>query len=1033
MKNHSGWLRVWLWASAFLFGMQLAFGSVGGSISGLVTDPSGAVIVGAEVVALNTATAIKNTNKTDTAGFYSFPTLPIGPYEIQVRQTGFKEFRVTGLVIDANAALRVDAVLQVGTVTQEVSVSATAVQVDTTSTQVGEVIGSNTMEIVPLNGRSFIDLMALQPGVVPQSSGMYGTTISGDLNSGNFSVSGARESANGFMLNGGNVQEGYSMGTEIIPNLNSIAEFRILTNNADAEYGNYAGGLVNAITKSGTNQFHGDAFEFVRNYDLDSRNFFSTGRPILRKNEFGGTLGGPIRHDKLFFFVDYQGNRQGVGTETGEVLVPSNQDLTGNLSDQTSSLTGTVVGQNFANQLTQKLGYPVTVNEPYYTPGCTSANCVFPNAVIPQSAWASPAAPLIKYIPPQNHSGYFETAAYPNTLQDDKTSGRLDANTRIGLLSGYYFYDDYSQVNPYPNADVPGFSASNAGRAQNINFAVTKNFGPSSVNEFRLNYTRFAAASDIPLQGIGVSLSSLGFVEGPGTLGIYPITPAQYAGVLPIYFNNFTIGIPSISYNYNNTYQVLDNFSKVIGTHSLKFGGEWHYDWITHKSYGEQMGEFTFNGSETGSDFADFLIGAPSSYDQGQQLPFHTRTKYYSAYAQDSWRAQKDLTVNYGVRWESSSPFYEAFNQMEALKYGESSVVFPGSPTGWVFPGDPGIPTTIAPTRWNNFAPRIGIAYAPHADTGFWGKVLGGAGKTSIRAAFGIYYTAFEDAALENAEGDAPFGYFWSSVAPPEFSTPYVDRQTGFVRGQKFPAPFPPTRPVPSAQHPDTNVDWPSFLPISSSPVLGRNDTLPYSEDYNLTIQRQLGPNTMLSVGYVGTQGHRLISPVESNIGNPALCLSLSQSSEVMGPPNDATCGPNGENTIYYPITGGVVNGTRGPFGNAFGSNDYFNTMGNSNYNSLQTSVRHSSGRSQFLVAYTYSKVLANASSWGSGNEVVNPLNYKLSKALAAFDATNNFVASYNYEIPFDKLWRANRLTRGWVITGITHFSTGLPILRAYP
>ena len=217
MFNRTRSLRVSLWISIFLLAMPLAFGSVGGSISGLVTDPSGAVIAGAEIIALNTATGIKQTIKTDAAGFYSFPSLPIGPYEIDVREAGFKEFRATGLVIDANTALRVDAALQVGTVTQEVSVSASAVQVDTVSTQVGEVIGSTAMEVVPLNGRSFVDLMALQPGVVPKQSGMYSGTVSGSSDSGNYSVSGARESANGFMLNGGNVKPGKAMAPWSFP------------------------------------------------------------------------------------------------------------------------------------------------------------------------------------------------------------------------------------------------------------------------------------------------------------------------------------------------------------------------------------------------------------------------------------------------------------------------------------------------------------------------------------------------------------------------------------------------------------------------------------------------------------------------------------------------------------------------------------------------------------------------------------------------------------------------------------------------
>jgi len=1027
MTIPKGWLRFSLWASIFLLGMQVAWGSVGGSISGLVKDPTGAVVAGAEVTAINTDTGVQHKAKTDAAGFYSFPSLPLGHYRVEINQSGFKAYRATNLVIDVNSALRVDATLELGAVTQEVSVSAAAVQVETTNTQMGEVIGTNKMELVPLNGRSYTDLLALQPGVVPQSSGMYtnsGAKPSGELNAGTLSVSGQRESSNGFMVNGGNVQEGLYMGTAIIPNLDSIAEFRILTNDADAEYGNYSGGLVNAITKSGTNKFHGDLFDFIRNYNMDSRNFFSGSRGTLHKNEFGGTIGGPIIHDRLFFFGDYQGNRQVIGVDSGLIGVPSINDKTGNLTDVASRMTGTVTGSYWASQLSQKLGYPVAVNEPYYTPGCTSsANCVFPNAQIPQSAWAAPPPKLMKYIPDPNSGSSFTTSAFDNILRDDKWSSRIDGNTRLGLISGYYFFDQYSLTNPYP-VTLPGFSQSNVGRAQNVNLGVTKSFGASSVNEFRLSYVRNVHGST-PVGGIGVKLSDLGFVEGPGTLGIVPQQPPQYEGAPNISLNNFSFGTPgSFSFVYNNTYQLLDNYSKVVGTHTLKFGGAVHYDQITNKEYGESEGTFQFNGQETGSDFADFLLGAPSGFDQGVQIPFHTRTKYFGLYAQDSWRARPDLTLNLGLRWESSTPFYEAFNQMEALSYGQQSVVFPGSPKGWVFPGDPGIPRTIAPTRYKNYAPRIGLAYSPHAQGGFLEKLLGGAGKTSIRAAFGVYFTAFEDAEMFNAEGDAPFGFFYSAIAPPLFATPYVDRQTGFVEGQRFPVTFPPANA--SAAHPVTNIDWSQFLPISSSPVLARNAQLPYAEHYSLSLQRQFGVDSLLSISYVGTQSHRLLGAMESNVGNPALCMSVSQSSQVIA--GGATCGPNGENTVYTTAAGATINGTRGPYGNAFGSNDYFNTMANSNYNALETSLRHTSGRSEFLAAYTYSKVLANSSSWGSGGDVINPINPLLSKSLAAFDVTHNFVVSYGYEIPFDKLWRANRLTRGWVISGITRFSTGLPV-----
>jgi len=374
-----------------------AWGAVTARISGTVKDPTGAVIPGADVSAVETQTGIKTATKTDSAGFYSFPALAIGRYDLDVRARGFKDFKQTGLILDVNTALQVDIPLQLGEASQEVTVNAAAIQVETTNTQMGEVINDAKMTTVPLNGRSYTDLLALQPGVTPVSSGQYSVlSPSGSLNAGSLSVNGGRESANGFMVNGGNVEEGAFNGTSIIPNLDSIAEFRIITNNFDAEYGNYSGSQINAITKSGTNQFHGDVFEFLRNTDLDARGFFDPTRGKFIQNQFGATAGGRIIRDKLFFFVDYQGTRQIQGQSTGNILVPSAADHQGNVSDMASQLTGTVTGGYWANQLSQKLGYTVTPGEHYYVPGCTlNTDCVFPNAVVPQSVITTPSQYLM--------------------------------------------------------------------------------------------------------------------------------------------------------------------------------------------------------------------------------------------------------------------------------------------------------------------------------------------------------------------------------------------------------------------------------------------------------------------------------------------------------------------------------------------------------------------------------------------------------------------------------------------------------------
>ncbi len=1017
--------------AVLLASAQIMFASVTGSIAGRVTDPSGAVVPGATVTALNTQTGTKEATTTNEAGFYSFPTLSVGAYDIEVRATGFKTYRQTGLVLDVNSGLRVDAALEVGTVTEQVNVSATAVQVETASTQLGEVIGSTKMEAVPLNGRSYTDLLALQPGVVPVNAGTCtypcSPAVSGNLNPGNLSINGQREDANSFMVNGGTVDESVTMGTAVIPNLDSIAEFRILTANFDAEYGNFSGGQINVITKSGTNHLHASAFEFLRNTDLDTRTFYDPTRGKFIQNQFGATLGGPIKRDRLFFFGDYQGTRHIVGASTGEIPVPSPADRNGNLADLAGQLTGTVTGSYWAGLLSQELGYPVSVGEAYYSPGCTtSSQCVFPNAIIPQSAFSSPAQPLMKYIPSPNVGPFFSTSAFNETLRDDKGGYRTDANTRWGMLSAYYFLDDYSLDNPYGGASLPGFDALNRGRAQTLSLSDVKSIGPKAVNEFRFQYMRDAYVGGLPRGGLGPTPGSLGFVEGPNTLGIAPDErfPGSI-GVTGVGFNNFSIGVSSPEFHFNNIFQWLDNYSRVVGTHTLKFGGSINWNQL-YRYIGSFNGAFGFSGVETGSDWADFLIGAPNFYYQGQFVTGHTRSRYYGLYAQDSWRARPNLTLNYGLRWQVNTPWYEVFNQVNAFVPGEQSVVFPGAPTGYVFPGDPGIPSTIAPTRYKNFAPRIGLAYSPSRSEGILGKLLGGAGKTSIRAGFGVFFTAFQGGSNFLEIGDAPFGYFYFSPTPPLFATPFVDRQTGNSEGQKFPVAFPPLGFSPS--HPDTSVNWAKYLPISSSPAFFTGNRLPYAEHYNLTVQRQFGPNTLLSLSYLGTQGHRLLADLESNPGNPALCLSVSQPDEVA--PGSPTCGPFAENGVYTTADGQTINGTRSPLGINFGANAYFAAMANSNYNSAQVSLRHTSGRTQFLVGYTYGKAMDNASgATGAGTSgQINVINQKLGKALSSFDVTHNFVASYSYELPFDKLGHANRFTSGWILTGITRFSTGLAV-----
>ena len=919
-----------------------------GTISGTVVDPSGAVIPGVAVTLHGTETGLKIIVTTSSDGFYAFPTLPGGHYEIEIRHPGFKPYRQVGLSLEANAALRVDAQLELGAQTETVTVTEAAVRVDTAGTQMGETVTGTKITGVPLNGRNYADLLALQPGIIPASSqqpnavvmaGVSSTPPSGDLDAGNLSVSGQRETANGFMVNGSNVEEGVNMGTAIVPNLDSIQEFRVLTNNFDAEYGNYSGGQIIVVTKSGGKQFHGDGFEFLRNTDLDARNFFSSDRAEFRQNQFGGTFGGPIKRDGIFFFGDYQGTRMTQGIETGLIAVPSLDDRVGNFSDFSSSLTGSVTGDRWAKMLGQELGYPVSVGEPYYVPGCnSSAACVFPSAEVPQRVWSAPARALLKYIPQPNQSAsFFSTSAYNETLRDDKGAARLDANTLWGTLSAYYSLDDYFQDNPYPTgqggANVPGFNAVSLGRAQLWSLGDTKTLGSNMVNEFHLSYLRFSNQVGQPVGGVGPKLSEQGFVEGAGTLGIVPLDP-KIEGIENVSLNSFTFGVDTTGLTQvNNLFQVTNNFSKVIGKHMLKMGGGLRFDQVNVNPDAVYNGSFQFTGSETGSDFADFLLGVASYYRQGDSASFYLRNKYVGLYGQDSWRAEPYLTLNYGLRWDALPPWYEKYDQLQTLVPGQQSVVYPGAPEGLVFPGDPGIPRTLAPTKYTNFAPRVGLAYSPNFQSGLLGKILGGSGKTSVRAGYGMFYTAFEGLSASIMSANPPYGYDYdsSTIGPPLFATPFVAAATGKTFGQPFPSPIAASGA--SAKNPDTSVDWSKYEPVTGVPSFFRRNVPPYTESYSLSLQHELAPNTVFSLSYIGSEAHHLLVLTSANPGNAALCLSVSQPDEVMlGTP---TCGPFSEGGIFRRTNGQTVQ-VRGPFSPQFDAVTYQKTIANSSYQALE-------------------------------------------------------------------------------------------------
>lgn len=1072
-KTLLGWLAVM--AVVCFCITPSVFGDITASVWGTVRDPSGGVVVGASVTLRNPETGWIRQVRTDATGGYEFLAVPVGRgYVLEAEAPGFRKFMQTGLHLLVNQRFRVDVDLILGAQSQQITVEATPVQVDSSSSQLGDVIEDRKMTGLPLNGRSFLDLMGLQAGVAPVTSSVaiQNRPISGELSAGALSVNGNRETANSFLVNGGDVEESKNNGASVAPTLDSIQEFRVLTNSFDAEYGRFSGGIVNVVTKSGTNKLHGTVFEFLRNEKLDARNFFDrnqvdivtgkeipdSARGVFKRNQFGGVVGGPILKDRLFFFADYQGTRERRGITTGIVLVPSTDERNGDFSDTVATgfpaITGTVRGDDipgdhsFDEVLSARLGYTVRAGEPYWAPGCNTiadaqaGTCVFPGQMIPQSAWSTVPRATLKFIPTPSGSlagtPYFSTSSAKQSLRDDKFGGHVDLNNkRMGNWSFYYHFDDSFLLYPFPEANVPGFPGTTPQRAQQANVGNTRTVNPTAVNQFRLNYTRLYIWQNKPSgDGLG-KFSSFGFVEGG--LGLNPTVPSveglPIIGIGGAY--GFTFGVPEYNINQvNNSYQVLDNFTKIAATHTLKFGGEFRSIQVNEYNISTPNGSFSFSGDETGNPFADFLLGAPDGFTQQSYSTMFTRSKYYAAYGQDSYKLRSNLTVNMGVRWEVSQPFYETQDRLNAIVWGMDSTKYPGAPTGWLFPGDPGIPRTIAPTRHGNFAPRLGIAYSPDLKDGVLGKLFGGPGKTSIRAAFGVYYTAIEDMPAFYTIGDAPFGLYYESPTQTYLEEPYKDRRRGNDPGQHFPW----SPPAPNSQ-----IDWSIYQPIGGSPGVPLDQVLPRVMHWNFTVQRELPKSAILTMGYVGTRGHHLIAQQASNPGSAARCLEIAQILTAQDRAGEA-CGPGGEDQIYdldgdgqftlgvdafgtrpHSITSGRY-ATEGILD--FTDNAYNATIANSSYDSMQVSLEKKVGSLQLLTAYTWSKSLDNSSNFADEN--INPFNSRLSKALSAFDMTHNFVTSYTYSLPLQRLTTRPAMRKflgGWRIAGVTRFTTGQPVL----
>jgi hypothetical protein len=944
--------------------------STGGRIRGTVMDPSGSAVPGATVQLTNEATHAKREVQSGANGDYIFIEVPIGSYEIGVASEGFKKYTRKSIVLNLNEVLTLDIALVVGGATEVVEVTGAPPVVDTTSTQLGAVMNSVAVSELPLNTRDTYQLLQLQPGVQSQ---LGSNLFTGSTDPGVVSVNGGRGRANNYQVNGGSANDVFVNLPAIQPSPDAIEEFRIITNTFDAEFGRNSGAVVNVVTKSGTNKLHGDFYEFLRNKVLNSRNFFDTTKADFKQNQFGATLGGPIKKDKTFIFGSYEGRRIVSGVSSGTVLLPTAGELAGDFSklpDGTAALpfTGTLANSSL---LANRPGCATAITSAGGTlADGTPYTLVFPNNQIPKACFDATAADLTKLFPAVPGGGNVFTSNPADHSKGDQFTVRFDQRlTSTQQLNVYYYFDDSNNNQPFSffqaaGANVPGFGAQFASRFQQWNISHTWTIGSTAVNEARFTYFREAQGqNDHPVQvskdgtvhTTCPTIDTAHCFSDPATPGAGITTTLPGHAGLPfisisggvVIGNNFEGELPQVG----NVYQWTDNFSKVKGNHSFKFGADVSKAYFNQNLFFEVNGFFTFNSNAatpSGNDlgfsdaYGNYLLGLPTSYGQGAAQGEDVRTNSVYLYAQDSWKIKPNLTLNYGLRWELNTPYNEIGHRVQTFRPGQADTIFPcvlsptypsgqpnptfdgvavgGStdcsptgpsravyPLGLVIPGDTGVPNGLTQTYYKSFAPRLGLAWSPGATSGWLSKLTGGPGKTSIRMGAGMFYNPIEQLVLEQFSAEPPFG---GSVllSGTQFNLPFAFQSGGFA-----PNPFggilSPKRGQP--------VDWSIFRPLLLFGEFQPNMRSQYSEQYNFTIQRQLTKDLLFQIGYVGTQAHRLLQTRELNPGQAQPCQDLHAISVANGGAS-SNCGTFSADSSFFVPAGTIPAGMtlHLPYGN---------------------------------------------------------------------------------------------------------------------
>ena len=939
-----------------------------GTITGSVSDPQSAVVPGAVLTLNNLDQGASRKATSNQQGIYEFKFLEPGRYQVTASRIGFRQLVKTDLVVAVGQTMRIDFSLQLGDVNQSISVRDTRSQMlKPESSEVSQVINSAQVADLPLNGRNFEDLIPLMAGA---TTGMQGQS------NGGYNLNGSRSDSNLFVIEGQSNSD-FNHNLLIRPEIDAIQEFQILTATFSAEYGSSGGGIVSIQLKSGGNQMHASLFEFLRNDKLDANNFFANDVPLLlgqssapreelRRNQFGGTLGGPIVHDKTFFFVDYQGSRQVAGATTIQT-VPTLLERAGNFS--------------------QDLGQGKILYDDSFL------RTSFPNQTIPTSALDPAAVKLTnlyplpdvpgKFIPGQGAVNNYSTSGV-GTNNSNQFDIKLDHYlTSTDTFSGHYAFSEGNQLIPAAfgggtvgpcigcGTVLDLLAGSPQSRSQQAGLTETHIFTAATVNEFRFGVTRYWSfyqtsdggqnlATEVGIPHVNVSAYTTGlpwfdFSPSPSWMGTSPFTPSLTA--------------------YTD-WEESDHLSVLRGRHSIKLGFDMHRKANNNASNYFGKGAYIFTPFFTGNAFADFLTGRATEIQQNL-TPGTTglRGQEYGAYIQDDFKASTRLTLNLGLRYDLFPGAYEDYNRLSNLD----------PVTGVVeLAGKNGAPRNFIPTRYFDFAPRFGFAYALTPDT----VMRGGYGISYVNANNFISYIG----------ANPPYTQSFTLV-----NLSFKNYQALNVLSQGLPTGLAPTPANFNPGQPAGNYD-----------EAGMNNRTPYTQSFSFNLQRALPGNIALEIGYVGTKGTRLPGEVD---GDPA------------PPGNPAT---EQQRRIYAAALPNVT-----------GITYYINAF-SSTYNSLQVKVeKRLSHGLQFLSTYTFSKSVDNKSGspvTGGGDSnssdfVQDPFNWNADRALSSFNVKSKFVTAFNYNLPFGRSqaiggqWNraVDALLGGWQANGILTLQSGLP------